>query len=449
MTSQLPPVSVGSLVGGPSPRRRSVRSSLLRASSPLLTIAALMALAGCASSATQATTDADTTAPAVTTTEPASSTGTTTVAAPEAPAAPAAPTAPTEPAKPAVAAKPATPPAPPVPEAPRDPFTTLGYRQAWASFSATPPGRVVQTVDFLDDQSVVVTDTGGVASGLSSGGGKLLWASNLDTPSTRFLGAFDDGPRVGIVADRRVYFVDRQQQTIVSVQQMERAGSAKPIRYGTVLLMGTGSGFSFAHNITTGFQSWAYAVGGPINFAPVQVGSDGVAFASDSGNVLIVDATTGRSLGRAGLYSGPAAPLTAAPDAVFIASRDRSLYAIERAGGGERWRVRSEGPLDLAPIYHAGVVYCWFPARGLLAFDANNGAVKWAAPEVRGTVVGMRGNRLVVWNPPEAILLDAAKGEVVARVTIDDAKMLLTDKFVDGSLFTVSASGRVAKYQPR
>jgi outer membrane protein assembly factor BamB len=369
----------------------------------------------------------------------------------QAPASPPAATAKTDPpaAAPAAAQPAAQPAVQPVVQAPTDPYAQLGYRQAWASFSATPAGRTVQTVDVLADGTVVVTDTGGVASGLWGGGGRLLWASNLDIPITRFLGAFDDGPRVGVVADRRVYFVDKQQQTIVAVQQLERAVSTAPLRFESALLLGSGSGFASAHNVSTGFQSWAYAVGGALNTAPVLVGSDAAAFASDSGNVLIVDARSGRSLGRAGLYSGPAAPLAAAPDAVFVASRDRSLYALERAGAGERWRLRCDAPLRFAPVYAGGVLYCWLPGRGLSAIDPSNGQVRWSASDVSGAVVTTRGGRLVVWSAPEAVLLDAAKGTVLARVKLEDADRLLSDKATEGNLYAVSASGRVAKYQAR
>jgi outer membrane protein assembly factor BamB len=95
-------------------------------------------------------------------------------------------------------------------------------------------------------------------------------------------------------------------------------------------------------------------------------------------------------------------------------------------------------------------VYQAVPDDGMLAFDAKDGSVVWTARGVTGSVIGVRGGRLVVWNGAELLLLDAARGEVVDRLDMSGIAIVKTDAFVDGNLYTVAdRGGRVEKFSPR
>lgn len=331
---------------------------------------------------------------------------------------------------------------------PADPWARLGYRVSWVGYTATPRGHTVSTINVLGPL-VSVTDSSGTVSGLSTGGGDLQWATQVGTPASQFVVSLTDGAGTILVVDGlRLSFLEARTGFLQRTQRMDRTASNVPVSVADALVYGTPDGFVTAHRVTNGIPAWTYLVGGPVSRAVVPLGPGVVGAVSDSGNVLIVDAQ-GRSLGRQKLFGGPGAELASSDDLLFVASRDQSLYAIERAGAGIRWRLQTEHPLTWAPTFHDGVVYCATRAAGLLALDARTGQRRWAAEGISGSVIGRRGQRLIVWNGLDCWLLDIDRGDVIEHVTLPGLSHLLTDAFDSGNLYAVEPSGRISRYQPR
>ncbi|PSQ57265.1 hypothetical protein BRD18_07580 [Halobacteriales archaeon SW_7_71_33] len=75
---------------------------------------------------------------------------------------------------------------------------------------------------------------------------------------------------------------------------------------------------------------------------------------------------------------------TVAGDTVYVGAYDGALYALDRATGERRWRVRLGDAVGSSPAYHDGRVYLaveFAPYEGsLFAVDARTGAVEAEAP---------------------------------------------------------------------
>ena len=95
------------------------------------------------------------------------------------------------------------------------------------------------------------------------------------------------------------------------------------------------------------------------------------------------------------------------------------------------------------------MVYCTTVDDGLSAFRAASGTKVWSNPSVRGTVVAMRSNQLLVWDGEQASTVDPASGDLIEQITLPYARWLRADSFVDGNLYVVSKGGAVAKFTPR
>jgi outer membrane protein assembly factor BamB len=182
---------------------------------------------------------------------------------------------------------------------------------------------------------------------------------------------------------------------------------------------------------------WRYAEASPATSAPVVVG--GAAIVETEGEVVAVDAASGRRLWSLNRLPGPVAPVAVDPDidggvlvyteggrtgpadVVAVSLEDRSLlwaftlprvsrggptiadgkafvgtdeggiYAIDVAGGGQVWKAETDG-LVIAPLAAsdgmvfgvsenghdaAGTVYGW---------DADTGKQKWSFAQVRGVI---------------------------------------------------------------
>lgn len=81
-------------------------------------------------------------------------------------------------------------------------------------------------------------------------------------------------------------------------------------------------------------------------------------------------------------------------DAVYIASTDGRLYAVDRRTGEERWRFRTDGPISSSPAVALGLVFISSVDGAVHAVDAATGRRRWrfaTRGERRFTAPGIHG----------------------------------------------------------
>jgi outer membrane protein assembly factor BamB len=81
-------------------------------------------------------------------------------------------------------------------------------------------------------------------------------------------------------------------------------------------------------------------------------------------------------------------------DVVYVGSTDGSLYAVNRAGGTQRWKFDTKGPISSSPAFHNGTVYVLSTDGLVYAVDAATGQSKWTFAtkgERRFTAPGIHG----------------------------------------------------------
>src|SRR5690606_2682791 len=131
--------------------------------------------------------------------------------------------------------------------------------------------------------------------------------------------------------------------------------SHPPAMLGEYAIFGGGGGRIFAHDIVTGFAKWQYTLPSEIKVSPVVSGQ--AVFAVDSSGVFAqLDGASGRLMWKGRAF----APVTAAPaigNAIYLASHDQTLYALDRLSGGDRWKFRETEPLKHSPVVMAGSQY--------------------------------------------------------------------------------------------
>ncbi len=116
----------------------------------------------------------------------------------------------------------------------------------------------------------------------------------------------------------------------------------------------------------------------------------------------------GSLIGRGQIYEGLDNDPVAEGDMLFIAGRDRSMWAFDTAGN-RLWRYRTSSPLSAQPTAHGGVVYEDIPGQGLTAFEEPTGRVLWSSARVTGTVIGTRHGKLLVSKGEMLTLVDPAR----------------------------------------
>lgn len=329
-----------------------------------------------------------------------------------------------------------------------DDYATLGYRVEWRGFPTLSPGARLDRMEVLGD-AIVAQDSAGVVTVLETRSGERRWTDPVDTPLTKFVGLNRDGNRILVSSESNLFLYDADTGAVQGKQRFAQVVNTRPVQVGEVLVYGTLTGQVLGHLILNGFRQWGSFTSAAIETDPVLLGQTGLVGIIDrAGEIVILDGLSGSARGRTKIYGGTSAPLAASDSVVYVASRDHSLYAI-RDDASQLWRIRTEAPLQHAPAFHDGRVYCDMGADGLCAFDANTGERIWSSKDVHGAVIAMRNGRLLVWDGRTASTVDPARGALVDSVELPDTTMIRTDQFVDGQLYLVSRTGVVTRLTPR
>lgn len=331
----------------------------------------------------------------------------------------------------------------------REAYAALGYRLQWRGFAVMGASRGVDHAALIGDGVALLTKDS-ILTYIDAATGEFRWADQPATSLTRFLGITQTGSRMIVAAESEIFIYETSSSNLEDRQRLDTVISTKPFAAGDFLVCGTPTGAIFGHFLPTGFSAWGNALSGAIETPPTDL-SGAVAVASATGQIIVLDPRTGISIGRnSDPLDGTSVPLATSASALFIASRDQSLYGIA-ADGQRLWRIRTEAPLQSPPTHHAGRVYCTLPARGLTAIEASTGQILWNNNDIAGEVIAVRQGRLISWNraTANATLIDAASGDILESVTLQHIDHLITDKFEDGNLYIVSPLGVVSKFVPR
>ncbi len=178
----------------------------------------------------------------------------------------------------------------------------------------------------------------------------------------------------------------------------------------------------------SGKMRWKFETGKPIRAQPKVIGQY-VYVASDSGYLHKLDRGTGAEAWRARIDQGsePRIPtnqpktrwdrygssVVADKKSLYVASRDKNLYALDLATGRERWRVAAGDIMTATPALHGDtVIFAAFDGK-VRAVSARDGAPRWthdAKLAIPGDVVVAGDRVLVASRSYDLIALDAATG---------------------------------------
>jgi outer membrane protein assembly factor BamB len=284
---------------------------------------------------------------------------------------------------------------------------------------------------------------------LETSTGRVRWSLELGSPLERFVGTAQAANGDLLCCQQgEIQVLDAKTGVLKDRQRLEVIANTRPVVFDSMVIFGCPTGEVLAHNLNSGYKQWGHKLLGAIIADPVRIG-DNVAAVSSGGEVVILDPRRGMRIGAAKVFGGTDANPAASERSVFIASLDQSLWSFDQFGGPARWRERTEFPLRQDPAYHDGSVYVAIPGQGLVCFNSEDGSRTWTAAGLSGEVVGVRGGQLIVWDGKVASTVDMQRGDVVARVNLPGIKLVMTDAFVDGNLYTSTAKGEVSKFSPR
>lgn len=327
------------------------------------------------------------------------------------------------------------------------PYERLGFRIEWKGLPVVSRRQTPKFLDVFGDR-VVFQDSGNTMTVMDAATGRSIWAAEVDNPTSRFIGNARLGDRLLSSSDNELFVLDIRTGEILDRHRLAVVANSGPTVVGDIACFGGSAGQLLGHSLASTYKLWGYQLDGAITAKPVVVG-DAVAAVSQRGEVVFVNPANGSSTGITRVFSGLANNPVAGDGTLFIAGTDQSVYAFDPQGGRQIWRVRTPYPIVDQPTFVNGRLYVHVPNEGLTAFAAGSGASLWKNPGVKGTVLGVRNGRLVVWDGSTAWLVDADRGETIDTIPLQGVHSLLMTAPVDGDLYVVMRDGWVERHSPR
>lgn len=278
-----------------------------------------------------------------------------------------------------------------------------------------------KTGNTIDSAPVVAGDSVYVASAdkhlyaLELGSGKQRWKVSLESPLKASPGVHDGRVYAGN-SDGKLYALDAGTGKVLWTFETAGEITAGVNFHNGNVLLGSHDSTLYCLN-PEGRKLWEFAIDGPVNGSPAVVG-DRVLVAGCDSLLHAVDAATGKSLGNVDLGGQAGATAAAAGGSVYVGtmanqvlainwksmkkewtfeaarrqqpfyssaavtdslvilgSRDKRLYALDRATGRERWSHLADGAIDASPLVASGRVFfsCQEFEGRLIVLDLRNG----------------------------------------------------------------------------
>ncbi len=167
-----------------------------------------------------------------------------------------------------------------------------------------------------------------------------------------------------------------------------------PVVSGGLVLFGSGDGFLYAVDFSTGRERWRVDLESAVCSTPAV--SRGLVFAtSRNRRITAVDLSTGHRRWHRDM--GPELPFpwgwdywlsspAVSAGTVFVGGGDGKLYALEASSGRTRWSVPTNGRIRSSPAIADGVVYVGSMDGRLYAVDSETGKSRFAF-ETEGSAI--------------------------------------------------------------
>lgn len=362
---------------------------------------------------------------------------------------------------------------------------SMGFRIDWINQS-TASGLRLPTIT---SRSLYAVDNEDYLTRYELNSGKWLWSTPVGNQvfNIRSINESSDSTWVYVVSDGALYIVEASSGNYPSLSPEElesdgRGSSAvthvKPhlnlewvantpaITDKDLLIYGSNTGDTVWFDPTIGFIEHRYRIGSSVHVEPTLVRGirdlDGslrraIITPAADGSVIAVDANQVKQIWMLKLLDAVETPIAYATNtqvlsnetiprtSIFIAGSDQYLRSVDLHTGKPRWKILCTSPLTDTAVIHHGSLYQRIPNSGLACFKAfpetSSGEMLWIAEDVLGNVITTNSaGRLICWDANNRVLqvVDTRLGGVVSTLPIPNAKSLIADSDVNGSLYIIT-----------
>ena len=328
-------------------------------------------------------------------------------------------------------------------------WADLGYQWQWTGYPPMQPGAVIEHATAYDDLLTFV-GSGSTLSVLESDTGKVRWSRQLDRASTRFVAPTRRNDTLYAASDTELWELNLRNGNTIDRDAMGTLVNTSPLIVNNLAVFGTLAGELFAYQMDNDFKLWSYKFDGPIHQPAIKINEEYIAAVSEKGDLRTLETINAHSGMSARIAGGSEAELLTDGIGLYVASLDQSLYAFDATDGFRFWRIRSSDPVTVQHTLHQGIIYASTRDQGLMAIDSATGEILWNTPEIGGwTLTIVDDSELIVWSGFELLAIDKDRGDIIARMPLQDISGIRTNSTDDGDIYVVTLDGGVAKFSLR
>lgn len=315
----------------------------------------------------------------------------------------------------------------------------IGYDAGWLTSLGLEPKQSVNTAAVLGDLLICVEQPRQLVTAISMRDGTVAWRRLVGQPTESLFTPVRVDDMVLVNSETRLYGLDVSNGEIRQVTNLDSAVESGPVMYRDYAIFGGVDGLVFAHDIRAGYAKWSYKLPGRITTTP-GIGQVMAIAADGHGNIVQLLCDNGDLLWRSRAHAGVLAGVTVGRTGVYIASVDRSLYALTRTTGRDRWVYRSELPLTQTP-YAAGLdLFLPITGVGLVGIDAADGKQQWVLPGELTPILDVE-DKLLVMEPGVLRWIEMNTGDTFSEAPTQKLKFALPAD--GGQLIVLTARGRI------
>ncbi len=328
-------------------------------------------------------------------------------------------------------------------------WASLGYQWQWTGYPPMQPGAAIEHATAYDDLLTFI-GSGSTLSVLESNTGKVRWSRQLDRSTTRFVEPVRRDETLFAASDTELWELNLRNGNTIDRDAMGTLVNTSPLIVNNLAVFGTLAGELFAYQMDNDFKLWSYKFDGPIHQPAIKINEEYIAAVSEKGDLRTLETINAHSGMSARIAGGSEAELLTDGIGLYVASLDQSLYAFDATDGFRFWRIRSSDPVTVQHTLHQGIIYASTRDQGLMAIDSATGEILWNTPEIGGwTLTIVDDSELIVWSGFELLAIDKDRGDIIARMPLQDISGIRTNSTDDGDIYVVTLDGGVAKFSLR
>lgn len=286
----------------------------------------------------------------------------------------------------------------------------------------------VLSIKQQEDLLFVATDKGFLHC-LNAETGQILWTQSVSEAGGNVFPPALTGRYIFVTSGTRMTQLDRRSGGIVQTKDLDSAATSGPgandeycyvqtvdNRISAIQLSPSPDEalrkWPFKRKFTLPAVKWFFDAGSPLDNPPIVL-PDRVLFTSANG-VVFASVLDERSIFYRYIPGAPiAAPVSFRGKALYVATVDYNLFAVNVFTGETIWRFASGYPIYRQPVPFAGDVYLTPEGGGLFALDNADGSLRWVNESATRVVAASQSRLYAMNNTLRFLILDRKDGAML------------------------------------